>query len=85
MWTRSCAPGQGWSPSCPAVDLLLAFQVYLSHNKDPVPSRLPDNVHQVKGIKEASADGFVFLDGTTVRANALIFATGNSGSSVFVR
>lgn len=54
----------------------VANKVYLSHNRDPVPSRLPDNVHQVKGIQEATEDGFVFLDGTSARADAIIFATG---------
>ena len=54
----------------------MALQVYLSHNKDSIPSRLPDNVRQVKGIKEAASDGFLLLDGSSVRADAIVFATG---------
>ncbi|KAK3913651.1 Flavin-containing monooxygenase FMO GS-OX1 [Frankliniella fusca] len=62
----------------------VANTVYLSHNKDPVPSRLPDNVRQVKGIKEATEDGFLLLDGSTVRADAVIFATGYEFSFPFL-
>ncbi|XP_026289173.2 uncharacterized protein LOC113214118 [Frankliniella occidentalis] len=62
----------------------VANNVFLSHNGDLVPSRLPDNVQQVKGIKEATEDGFVLLDGTTVRASAVIFATGYEFSFPFL-
>lgn len=62
----------------------VANTVYLSHNQDPIPSRLPENVQEVKGVKEATSDGFVLLDGTSVRADAIIFATGYEFSFPFL-
>jgi hypothetical protein len=37
---------------------------------------VPSNVKQVPGIKSASSEGFTFLDGSTAKADALIYCTG---------
>ena len=53
------------------------FQVYISHKKSRLVSRLPDNVEQKPGIE--SLDGpsqITFLDGSSVHADSLMFCTG---------
>jgi NAD(P)H-nitrite reductase large subunit len=37
---------------------------------------LPPNVKQVPGIKSACSEGFTFQDGSTAKADALIYCTG---------
>jgi len=52
-------------------------QVYLSHNNPLIPSKLPANVAQVRGIERClSPNGFVLTDGSRVQCDSLILATG---------
>lgn len=55
----------------------LCFQVLLSHNLPvQIPSELPANVRQVRGIVAAYEDGFVFGDGSQADVDVLLYCTG---------
>ena len=52
------------------------FQVYLSHNKDPLKSKFPSNVEQVPGLKSLSGSCAILNDDTTRSIDDVIFCTG---------
>lgn len=54
----------------------VAEEVSISHNLQEPLMYVPSNVKQVPGIKSASSEGFTFLDGSTAKADALIYCTG---------
>ncbi|XP_059164840.1 uncharacterized protein LOC131947629 [Physella acuta] len=54
----------------------VAKQVYLSHNKPTLTTKLPDNLHQKPGIKRVDNSMIEFLDGSSVEADVLMFCTG---------
>ncbi|GLH06437.1 Senecionine N-oxygenase [Gryllus bimaculatus] len=54
----------------------VAKQVYLCHNLEPLEYKMPSNIQQVTIIKEATADGFVLEDGSSIKADALLYCTG---------
>lgn len=55
----------------------VAKEVLLSHNHPvQIPSELPPNVRQVRGIVAAYEDGFVFGDGSQADADVLLYCTG---------
>ncbi|GFO34733.1 flavin-containing monooxygenase [Plakobranchus ocellatus] len=55
----------------------MASKVYLSHNKAPLVSQLPDNMEEKPGIESLDAPNQVtFIDGTSVRADTLMLCTG---------
>lgn len=61
----------------PASELKFAFQVILSHNHPiQIPSELPANVRQTRGIVAAYENGFIFGDGSQAEADVLIYCTG---------
>jgi len=52
-------------------------QVYLSHNRPPLSTRLPGNVTQVSGVAECLGPStFLLRDGSKVTATSTILATG---------
>ncbi|XP_058803076.1 uncharacterized protein LOC131671001 isoform X2 [Phymastichus coffea] len=53
-----------------------ASMVYLSSRHDKLPSILPENVVQVAGIASANGNELILNDGTRIKADALLFATG---------
>ena len=54
-----------------------ASSVYLAHNNPPLPTVLPDNVHQVRGVKECLGDQvFLLNDDTRIEAGVILLATG---------
>ena len=62
-----------------------AKTVYLSHNRDPLPCALPENVQQVKGIEKVDNTGMVyFMDGEKHQADGIIFCTGYTFSFPFL-
>ncbi|XP_045136290.1 flavin-containing monooxygenase FMO GS-OX-like 2 [Portunus trituberculatus] len=55
----------------------VAKEVLLSHNHPvQIPSELPPNIRQVRGIVAAYEDGFVFGDGSQADADVLLCCTG---------
>lgn len=51
----------------------------LSHNYPvAIPSKLPSNVRQVRGVVSAMEDGFEFGDGSSAQADAILYCTGNT-------
>ncbi|KAG0706008.1 Flavin-containing monooxygenase FMO GS-OX-like 8 [Chionoecetes opilio] len=54
-----------------------AKEVLLSHNHPVnIPSELPANLRQVRGIVAANEDGFVFGDGSQAEADVVLYCTG---------
>ncbi|XP_005103654.1 flavin-containing monooxygenase FMO GS-OX-like 4 [Aplysia californica] len=53
----------------------VAKEVYLSHNKQPFPN-MPENLHQRPGIAKLDPEVIHFSDGSSVRADALMYCTG---------
>lgn len=43
-----------------------------------VPSELPSNVRQVRGVVAATENGFIFGDGTSAEADVILYCTGKS-------
>lgn len=68
--------------SASGLDIMLelapyAKEILLSHNLPvPVPSDLPSNVRQVRGVVAASENGFIFGDGTSAEADVILYCTG---------
>ncbi|GLH12118.1 Senecionine N-oxygenase [Gryllus bimaculatus] len=54
----------------------VAKTVYLSHSLAPIEYKMPSNIQQVTSIKEATADGFILEDGSSIKADALLYCTG---------
>lgn len=55
----------------------VAKEVLLSHNHPtPIPSELPPNVRQVRGVESALENGFVFVDGSSAEADVILYCTG---------
>ncbi|KAK8725296.1 hypothetical protein OTU49_010801 [Cherax quadricarinatus] len=55
----------------------VAKEVLLSHNHPtPIPSELPPNVRQVRGVESALENGFVFGDGSSAEADVILYCTG---------
>lgn len=50
--------------------------VYLCHNKVPLVSRLPSNVHQKSGIQSVQGSLLTLQDGSQITADCLLFCTG---------
>ena len=62
-----------------------ASQVYLSHNKPLLQSKLPANLVQVRGIVECiTENGFLLSDGSKIQVDALIYCTGYEYSFPFL-
>ncbi|XP_068215073.1 uncharacterized protein [Palaemon carinicauda] len=63
----------------------VAKKVYLSHNQ-PVnhPSEFPANVQQVRGVVEATENGFNLGDGSHIEADVIMFCTGYEFSFPFL-
>nr|CAD7200030.1 unnamed protein product [Timema douglasi] len=62
-----------------------ARQVFLSHHlAEPISCELPSNLKQVPEICSASEDTLTFLDGSTCKADALIYCTGYEYSFPFL-
>ena len=57
---------------------MVNFQVYLSHRKPKLVSKLPENVEQVSGIQSINGNSILLQDGMDLCANALLFCTGYS-------
>ena len=54
-----------------------AKTVLLSHHKDPIVSRLPDNLHQVPGVIDIFENGEVtFVDNTKHQVDSILLCTG---------
>ena len=54
-----------------------AKTVFLSHNNPPLPTVLPDNLHQVSGVKACTgANTFLLHDDSTIEASVILLATG---------
>ncbi|XP_047480707.1 flavin-containing monooxygenase FMO GS-OX5-like isoform X1 [Penaeus chinensis] len=68
--------------SASGLDIMLelapyAKEVLLSHNLPvAIPSDLPSNVRQVRGVVAASENGFIFGDGTSAEADIILYCTG---------
>nr|XP_045624145.1 flavin-containing monooxygenase FMO GS-OX5-like isoform X2 [Procambarus clarkii] len=63
----------------------VAKEVILSHNlPTPVPSELPPNVRQVRGVVSALENGFVFGDGSSAEADVIVYCTGYTFSFPFL-
>ncbi|XP_069178110.1 uncharacterized protein [Procambarus clarkii] len=63
----------------------VAKEVILSHNlPTPVPSELPPNVRQVRGVVSALENGFVFGDGSSAEADVIMYCTGYTFSFPFL-
>ncbi|XP_069191687.1 uncharacterized protein [Procambarus clarkii] len=61
------------------------LQVILSHNlPTPVTSELPPNVRQVRGVVSALENGFVFGDGSSAEADAIMYCSGYTFSYPFL-
>ncbi|XP_076056880.1 uncharacterized protein LOC143034553 [Oratosquilla oratoria] len=55
----------------------VAKEVILSHNYPvPIPSELPPNLKQVRGVVEATEKGFIMADGEKYNADAIVYCTG---------
>ncbi|XP_042209897.1 flavin-containing monooxygenase FMO GS-OX5-like isoform X2 [Homarus americanus] len=55
----------------------VAKEVLISHNHPvPIPSELPPNVRQVRGVVSATENGFVFGDGSSAEADMILYCTG---------
>ncbi|XP_050725812.1 uncharacterized protein LOC127003340 isoform X2 [Eriocheir sinensis] len=55
----------------------VAKEVILSHNHPiQIPSELPANVRQTRGIVAAHENGFIFGDGSRAEADVLMYCTG---------
>ncbi|CAL4065070.1 unnamed protein product, partial [Meganyctiphanes norvegica] len=51
--------------------------VFLSHNMPlNIPSELPTNMKQVRGVTEATKNGFMFGDANVTEADAIVLCTG---------
>ncbi|XP_064108091.1 uncharacterized protein LOC135216603 isoform X2 [Macrobrachium nipponense] len=63
----------------------VARKVFLSHNQ-PVnhPSDFPANVEQVRGVVEATENGFNLMDGSHIEADVIMFCTGYEFSFPFL-
>ncbi|XP_069936413.1 senecionine N-oxygenase-like [Cherax quadricarinatus] len=60
-----------------------AKEVFLSHNQPvPIPSELPHNVRQVRGVVSALRNGFVFGDGSSAEADVILYCTGKKTNFV---
>lgn len=60
---------------------LLNFQVILSHRlPKPVSSELPSNMRQVAVATAATEDGFILSDGSSVKAEIILYCTGEGYS-----
>ena len=56
------------------------FQVILSHNHPlQIPSELPANLRQVRGIVAAYENGVIFGDGSQADVDVILFCTGKDG------
>lgn len=77
-WMIICPSGSYMiKKGSPASELKFAFQVILSHNHPiQIPSELPANVRQTRGIVAAYENGFIFGDGSQAEADVLIYCTG---------
>ena len=62
----------------------MVFQIYLSHNKNLLPTKLPDNVEQVSGLKSVSGSCVTLNDGSTLTIDDVIFCTGYKYSFDFL-
>ncbi|XP_042892554.1 flavin-containing monooxygenase FMO GS-OX5-like isoform X3 [Penaeus japonicus] len=68
--------------SASGLDIMLelapyAKEILLSHNLPvAVPSELPSNVRQVRGVVAATENGFTFGDGTSAEADVILYCTG---------
>ena len=56
--------------------IVFIFQVYLAHRRPLLPTPLPSNVYQMKGVKRVLEDGVVLDDDTELKLDALILCTG---------
>ncbi|KAG8224379.1 hypothetical protein J437_LFUL005201 [Ladona fulva] len=71
-----------WGASSSGLDIALelcrvAKSVTISHRPMPkIHSELPKNVKEAENLVSATEDGFEFADGTTCKADALLFCTG---------
>ncbi|XP_076056876.1 uncharacterized protein LOC143034552 isoform X2 [Oratosquilla oratoria] len=55
----------------------VAKEVILSHNHPaPIPSELPPNLKQMRGVVEATEKGFIMADGQKYNADAIVYCTG---------
>lgn len=60
---------------------LLNFQVILSHRlPKPVSSELPSNMRQAAVATAATEDGFILSDGSSVKADIILYCTGEGCS-----
>lgn len=50
--------------------------MFLSHNKSPIKSRLPDNVTEQAGVKELTQNGVLFRNGDSAEIDVLLLCTG---------
>ncbi|XP_071543296.1 uncharacterized protein [Panulirus ornatus] len=63
----------------------VAKNVLLSHNLPvQIPSELPANVRQVRGVVAALDNGFVFADGSSAEADVIVYCTGYKYSFPFL-
>ncbi|XP_035827480.1 flavin-containing monooxygenase FMO GS-OX-like 4 isoform X2 [Aplysia californica] len=53
-----------------------AKRIYLSHNKTPLSTAIPDNVEQVDGIVEVYKDSVRLSNGREIECDAILFCTG---------
>ena len=63
---------------CPNSKLVMhnIFQVILSHNKAPLVSHFPDNIHQQPGIKMLTKDTIIFKNDEEKSVDVLLLCTG---------
>ncbi|KAH9509565.1 hypothetical protein Btru_046185 [Bulinus truncatus] len=54
----------------------VAKQVYLSHSKPPLVSKLPENMQQKQGVAKINDSVVEFVDGSQALIDALMFCTG---------